>query len=60
MLGFRTGLVYGYDRRLGYVAEAVAILPYAQPLAMIRLGPASLDFSYTWVVVSVTGGLTLW
>jgi hypothetical protein len=60
MLGFRAGLVYGYDERLGSVAGAIPILPYAQPLAMLRLGPASLDLAYSWVVVSLTGGLTLW
>jgi len=60
MLGFRTGLVYGYNRDLGYVAEWSPILPYIQPLALIRLGPATVDLAYTWVVVSLTGGLTLW
>ncbi len=60
MIGFRAGLVYGYDHRLGYVADAIPILPYAQPVALARWGPVSLDVSYTWVVASVTGGVTLW
>jgi hypothetical protein len=60
MLGFRSGLVYGYDERLGSVAEAFPILPYAQPIALVRLGPATVDFSYTWVVVSFMAAVTVW
>lgn len=57
MLGFRTGLVYGYDRRLGWVAEKYPILPFAQPVLYARLGPLAADLTYTWVVVSLTAAL---
>lgn len=60
MVGFRAGLVRGYDERLGRIAEELPILPYGQPVLMARLGPATLDFTYTWVVVSLTGGLAVW
>ena len=57
MLGFRTGLVYGYDGRLGWMAEALPILPFAQPVAYGRVGRLTADLTYTWVVVSLTAGL---
>lgn len=57
MLGFRTGLVYGYDRRLGWAAEKYPILPVAQPVLYARLGPIAADLTYTWVVVSVAAAL---
>ena len=60
MFGFRTGLVYGYDERLFALAGKTPILPYGQPVALIRLGPVSMDFTYTWVVVSLTAGISFW
>lgn len=57
MLGFRTGLVYGYDGRLGWVAEKYPILPFAQPVLYARLGPLAADLTYTWVVISLTAAL---
>jgi hypothetical protein len=60
MVGFRAGLMYGYGERLGWLAEAVPILPFAQPILMGRAGPVTLDFSYTWVVLSFSAGLAVW
>ncbi|MBT8488886.1 MAG: hypothetical protein HKN72_09290 [Gemmatimonadetes bacterium] len=57
MVGFRAGLVYGYDERLGWVAEASPVLAFAQPVLYARVGPFTADMTYTWVVVSVTAGL---
>jgi hypothetical protein len=57
MVGFRTGLVYGYDHRLGWMAEKYPILPFAQPVFLLRAGPLTTDFTYTWVVVSFTVGV---
>jgi hypothetical protein len=57
MLGFRTGLVYGYDRRLGWLADKYPILPFAQPVVYARFGPLTAEFNYTWVVASVTAGV---
>jgi len=60
MFGFRAGLVGGYDRRLGTIADRVPILPYAQPMGLLRWEAISLDLTYTWVVASLTVGVTLW
>lgn len=57
MIGFRTGLVYGYDERLGWLAEAVPILPFAHPVLYTQIGPFTADVTYTWVVISITAGL---
>ena len=56
-VGFRAGLMYGYDEELGWLAGAIPVLPYAQPLAYGRVGPLALDVGYTWVVLSVTASL---
>ena len=57
MVGFRGGLVYGYDGRLGWVAEKYPVLPFVQPVVYARIGPFTTDVTYTWVVISVTAGL---
>lgn len=57
MVGFRSGLVYGYDGRLGWLAEKYPVLPFAQPVLYGRLGPLTTDLTYTWVVISLTAGL---
>ena len=57
MVGFRTGLVYGYDGRLGWMAEKFPILPVAQPLLVAEIGPLTTDLTYTWVVLSLSGGV---
>lgn len=57
MLGFRSGLVYGYDGRLGWMAERYPVLPFVQPVVYARVGPFTTDVTYTWVVISVTGGV---
>lgn len=57
MIGFRSGLVYGYDHRLGWLAERFPILPFAQPVLYGRVGPFTADITYTWVVMSLTAGL---
>jgi hypothetical protein len=57
MLGFRTGLIYGYDEQLGWMAGKSPILPMFQPMLYGRLGPLTADVTYTWVVVSITAGL---
>lgn len=60
MVGFRAGLVGGYDGRLFEQADHVPILPYAQPMGLLRWGGVTLDLTYTWVVMSLTAGVTLW
>lgn len=57
MIGFRGGLVYGYDHRLGWMAEKYPILPFVQPVLYGRIGRLTTDLTYTWVVMSLTAGL---
>ena len=57
MLGFRAGLVYGYDGRLGWLAEKYPVLPFAQPMLYAEVGPVTTDLTYTWVVMSLSAGL---
>jgi hypothetical protein len=57
MFGFRTGLVYGYDGRLGWLAEKYPVLPFAQPVIYAEVGPVAADFTYTWVVISLSAAL---
>lgn len=57
MLGYRAGLLYGYDRRLFRLAEITPIIPFFQPVLFLRGGPLTLDATYTYVVVSFTAGL---
>lgn len=60
MLGFRAGLMYGYDEELGWLAGETPILPFGQPVLMARAGPVTVDFTYTWVVFSFSAGLAVW
>jgi len=57
MLGFRAGLVYGYDGRLGWVAEKTPVLPFIQPLVHFRAERVSVDLTYTWVVISIAASV---
>lgn len=60
MFGFRTGLVGGYDDRFADLAGRVPVLPYAQPIGLLRWGDVSFDLTYTRVVMSLAVGVTLW
>ncbi len=53
-MGFRTGLVYGYDEELGWLAGDVPVLPFFQPTVLAHAGPVGVDVGYAWVVMSVT------
>lgn len=57
MVGFRTGLVYGYDERLGWLAEDLPLLPFASPMIQGRIGPLTAEVTHTWVVLSLTAGV---
>jgi hypothetical protein len=54
MMGFRAGLVYGYDEELGWLAGDVPVLPFFQPIILAHAGPVGVDVGYAWVVMSVT------
>jgi len=56
-LGFRTGWVYGYDQRLGWLAEEYPVLPFIQPLAYAAVGPLAIDAAWAWVVFSLSAAV---
>lgn len=60
MVGFRAGLIYGYDERLFELARHTPILPYGQPVLLLQGGPLTVDLTYTWVVMSLTFGIRMW
>jgi hypothetical protein len=52
-IGYRAGLISGYDRRLMKLAEKTPILPYVQPVAAVNYHRLGVEVSYTFVVVSL-------
>jgi hypothetical protein len=52
-LGFRLGLVSGYDGRFMRLARDTPVLPLVQPFASIDIAHVGLEVSYTFVIVSV-------
>lgn len=56
MLGFRAGLIYGYDEKLVSVAGLTPVLPLLQPVAMLRFGAFGADVGWVPRVMSITGG----
>jgi len=56
MLGYRAGLLHGYDHRLFRLAEISPVIPFLQPVAFVRGGRFTLDVTYTYVVASFTAG----
>jgi hypothetical protein len=51
-LGYRLGLMYGYDKRLMRLAGQTPILPFAQLLADFSYRRVGLEISYTGIVIS--------
>lgn len=51
-LGYRLGLIYGYDRKLGKYAAHIPVVPFPQFLFDLTWKHVGLELSYTWVVVS--------
>jgi len=56
MIGYRAGLVHGYDHRLFRLAEISPVIPFLQPVLFMRGGRFTFDATYTYVVVSFTAG----
>ena len=52
-LGFRLGLVSGYDGRFMRIARDTPVLPLVQPFATIDIGHVGVEVSYTFVIISV-------
>jgi hypothetical protein len=52
-LGFRLGLVSGYDGRFMRIARDTPVLPLVQPFASVDVGHVGVEISYTFVIVSI-------
>lgn len=59
-LGYRAGVVTGYDERLLPVAEDLPVLPFVGIMAWTRVGPARFDVFYVYRVVTLEVSLHLW
>lgn len=53
-LGYRLGLIYGYDEKLGHIATISPIIPFPQLITDMTWKNVGLEISYTWVVVSTS------
>ena len=52
-IGYRLGVVTGYDGRFMPLARKTPVLPLVQPFVSIDVTHVSVEVSYTFVVVSV-------
>ena len=56
-VGFRAGLMTGYDERLLEIAGDLPALPIAGPLLWVRAGPIGFDALYVYRAISVEGSI---
>ena len=52
-LGYRVGLVSGYDGRFMRIARDTPVLPFIQPFVTVDVQHIGVEVSYTFVVLSV-------
>lgn len=57
LLGFRAGLIRGYDTDLFQVAGQTPVLPFAGVLALLHLGPVGGEVSWVYKAVSLVGAI---
>jgi len=57
MIGFRVGLIHGYDTELFRVAGETPVLPFAGTVALFRLGPVGGEMSWVYQAVSLVGAI---
>ena len=57
MLGYRAGLIHGYDTELLRVEGETPILPFAGTVALLRLGPVGGEVSWVYQAVSLVGAV---
>jgi hypothetical protein len=57
MLGFRVGLIHGYDTELFRVAGETPVLPFAGTVALFRVGPVGGEVSWVYQAVSLVGAV---
>ncbi len=56
-LGYRAGLVTGYDERFLAIAKDTPVLPFAGVLAWVQIGPVSLDGFYVYRAITLEGSV---
>jgi hypothetical protein len=52
-LGYRAGLVTGYNERLFPLAGKTPVLPFLQPLVTVGASRLGVELSWAWVVASM-------
>ena len=53
-LGYRLGLIYGYDEKLGHFASVSPVIPFPQLISDLTWKNVGWEISYTWVVLSTS------
>lgn len=56
-LGYRLGVVSGYDGRFMAIARETPVLPFVQPFVMIDVNRVGVEIQYTFVIVSVAASV---
>ena len=56
-LGYRVGVVSGYDERLFDLAGRTPVLPFIGFLAWLDLEPVSVDVFYVYRAIAIEGGI---
>lgn len=56
-LGYRAGLLTGYDERLMAVAKYTPVLPFGGLLGWVDIGPIAIDTFYVWRAMTVEAAL---
>ena len=57
MLGYRAGLIHGFDTKLFRIAGETPVLPFAGTVALLRLGPVGGEVSWVYRAVSLVGAV---
>ena len=57
MLGYRAGLIHGYDTEIFETAGETPILPFAGTVALLRIGPIGGEVSWVYQAVSLVGAI---
>jgi hypothetical protein len=56
-LGYRVGLVSGYDGRFMRIARETPVLPFVQPFVTLDVHRVGFEIQYTFVIVSVAASV---
>jgi len=56
-LGYRTGLVTGYDEQLFDIAEHTPVLPFIGLLAWVDIGPVGADVFYVYRAITLEASI---